>query len=314
MRIAVVMDPLSTIDPDHDSTYVIMREAHRRGHIVHHVAPAGVEYCGGQARLRGRRLDLDDWPTVAGPMADLDDPDAVLIRTDPPFDADYLAVTQLLDLLPPRVFVMNRPQGLRDANEKLAALRFPDLGPPTLISQDDPTIEAFRLEIGGAIVVKPLDGHGGAGVFLVRGEDPNRRALIRSATRGGRSKVVAQAVVEAAEAGDVRVIVLDGEPLGAVLRRNDRGDFAHNLAVGGRAFKATVGPAERRVCEAIGPWLKASGLYLAGIDLVGGRLIEVNVTSPTCLQEINRLDGVRLEGAIVDFVETNVQDRATRRL
>ena len=306
MRIAVVMDPLSTVDPDHDSTYVLMREAHRRGHEVHHVAPSGVEYRGGASRLRGRRLDLSTWPIAAGPMGEVERVDAVLIRTDPPFDADYLAVTQLLDLLPPGVFVMNRPRGLRDANEKLAALRFPELGPPTLISQDEAAIEAFRVEVGGAMVVKPLDGHGGSGVFLVQGDDPNRRALVRGATRGGTAKVVAQGVVEGSEAGDVRVIVLGGEPIGAVLRRNDRGDFAHNLAIGGRAYKAEVGVAERRVCDAIAPWLRASGLYLAGIDLVGGKLIEVNVTSPTCLQEINRLDGVRLEAAVVDFIEGEV--------
>lgn len=314
LRIAVVMDPLETIRPDHDTTYVIILEALARGHAVHHVAPAGVGYRDGMTILRGRRLHLTDEPNRlfdVDPFESLPGPawDAVLIRTDPPFDADYLSVTQLLDFLPSRTFVMNRPAGLRDANEKLAALVFPDLCPPTRISQDPAELDEFRKAVGGDVVVKPLDGFGGRGVLLVRADDPNRPALLRAVTCNGRTKALAQAVVDRAERGDVRILLLDGKPIGAVLRRNDTGGFVHNLAAGGSAHKHALTDAEVAICERVGPWLRDQGLSFVGLDVIGGKLIEINVTSPTCVQEINRLDGVKLEREIVDFVERQTSTR-----
>jgi len=308
MRIAVVMDPLESVRIDHDTTYVLIREAGRRGHEVHHVAPAGVGCLDGGATLAGRRVRTTDDPAdpfEVGPGRVLAgaDLDAVLIRTDPPFDADYLAVTLLLDLLPPRVFVLNRPSGLRDANEKLAALHFPDLGPRTWVGQDARGLDAFRESVGGAVVVKPLDGFGGAGVLLVTAADPNRPALLKGITRGGTVKAIAQEVVPGADRGDRRIILLDGEPLGAVLRLNTTGAFVHNLAAGGRALASPVTAADRALCARLAPWLRDRGLWLAGIDVVGGKLIEINVTSPTCVQEINHFDGVALERRIVDFIE-----------
>ena len=302
------MDPLESVDPAHDTTYVLMLEALARGHAVYHVAPADVTRESRGVVLRGRKIGIGPEATfpfrVERPFSlTCEDLDAVLIRTDPPVDADYLAVTWLLDLLPPRVFVMNRPSGLRDANEKLAALAFPDLSPATCIDQNPGRLEEFRRSVGGSVALKPLDGHGGTGVLLAREGDPNLRALMMAATRGGSAKVVAQEVVAGAEAGDTRIILLDGEPLGAMLRRHDGGSFVHNLAAGGRAFPAALTDRDRALCSRIGPWLRDRGLWLAGVDLVGGKLIEINVTSPTCVQEINRFDGVRLERAIVDFVE-----------
>lgn len=308
MRIGIVMDPLETVRLDHDTTYVLMREAVRRGHEVVHIAPAGVGAEGGRAVLFGRPVRTTDDPTqpfAVEPARRFEDDawDAVLIRTDPPFDADYLAVTWLLDLLPPRVFVMNRPAGLREANEKLAAQRFADLGPMTCITQDPAVLDDFRRRLGGDVVVKPLDGFGGSGVFLVRDADPNRDALLRAVTRGGGVKAVAQEVVAGASGGDKRILLLDGEPLGAVLRRQTGGGFVHNLAAGGEALRAEINAEDRRICERLAPWLREHGLWFAGIDVLGGRLIEVNVTSPTCVQEINRLDGVALERPILDFIE-----------
>ena len=312
MRLAVVMDPLESIRVDHDTTYVLIREADRRGHVVLHVAPAGVGCLGGVATLTGREVRTtgdSDRPFQVDPVRKLscDDLDAVLIRTDPPFDADYLAVTQLLDLLPPRVFVMNRPAGLRDANEKLAAQHFPDLVPRTWVGQDARALDDFRESVGGAVVVKPLDGFGGAGVLLVRADDPNRPALLRGITRGGTVKAMAQEVVPGAVEGDRRIILLDGEPLGAVLRRNATGAFVHNLAAGGEALPSPLTAADRTLCGRLAPWLRQRGLWLAGIDVIGGKLIEINVTSPTCVQEINRLDGVALERPILDFIESQVE-------
>lgn len=307
LTIAVVMDPLETVQLDHDTSYLLMAEADRRGHAVVHVAPRGVAYGPEGTVLHGRRVGItrdptfpfEIGPTCAYTGADLD---AVLIRTDPPFDADYLAVTQLLDLLRPSVFVMNRPSGLRDANEKLAALRFPDLGPPTIVSSDLAALDRV-VDAHGAAVVKPLHGHGGAGVLLVRADDPNRRALLKVVTADGHTKAIAQPVVPGADLGDRRVVLLDGHPIGALLRRNTKGGFVHNLAAGGNAFRSTVDDADRLICHRLQPWLRERGLWLAGIDLIGGRLIEINVTSPTGLQEINRFDGVTLERPILDFVE-----------
>ncbi len=266
--------------------------------------------------LRGRRFHPNAGgdpavPFEVGPFEVLSGEtlDAVLIRTDPPFDIDYLRVTQLLDLLRPRPFLLNRPSGLRDANEKLAALAFPDLSPPTLVSSDPAEIASFRREVGGAIVLKPLDGFGGLGILPVRDGDPQGDDRIRDATAGGNRPILAQQIVPGAEAGDRRVLLLDGEPIGALLRRNDTGGFTHNLATGGTAHRSAVTEADRALCRRLAPWLRERGLWLVGIDLLADRLIEINVTSPTCVQEINRLDGVALERRIVDFVEQRAGER-----
>lgn len=305
------MDPLESIQFHHDTTYALIVESVARGHDAFHVSPDGVGYGPDGATLRGRRVRPTGDPADPFEIGSFEartgtDLDAVLVRTDPPFDEDYLNVTQLLDLLRPRKFVMNRPAGLRDANEKLAALHFPDLGPSTTVASDPARLDAFRREVGGSIVLKPLHGHGGEGVLLIREGDPNRAALLRAATAGGRTKAMAQAVAPGAEVGDRRLILLDGEPLGAVLRRNDRGGFAHNLAAGGTAHASAVTEEDRSLCRRLAPWLRVRGLWLAGIDLVGGLLIEINVTSPTCVREINRFDGVALERPILDFVERMV--------
>jgi len=309
LRIAVVMDPIESVRLDHDTTYALIREAARRGHEVFHVAPAGVAAREGLAWLSGRPLDCADRLAFAGPTRPFqrNDLDAVLIRTDPPFDADYLAVTHLLDLLPPRVVVLNRPAGLRDANEKLAALHFPDVTPPTLVSSDPAALDDFREAIGGEAVAKPIDGHGGAGVLLVRGDDPNRRALWQAVTRGGKAKAIAQQVVPGHEAGDARILLLDGRPIGAVLRRSATGAFVHNLAAGGAALPYRLTESDRLICDRVGPWLRDRGLWFVGIDVVGGWLIEINVTSPTGLQEASRFAGRDLAAPVIDSLEVRVE-------
>ena len=308
LRIAVVMDPLESIQPEHDTTYLLMLEAARRGHQIHHVSPTGVLFRDGQTQLKARRIRP---ATVGAELFDILAPvtltgadlDAVLIRTDPPFDDEYLCVTQLLDLLTPRPYIMNRPSGLRDANEKLAALHFSALIPPTLVTADPAEIDAFRHACGGSIVLKPLLGHGGEGVTLVTNHDPDPLGRIRHYTHDGTTRVVAQQPVAGAERGDKRIILLDGKPLGAMLRRNDSGGFVHNLAAGGQALPAKLDDQDHQICDQVGPWLRERGLDLAGIDILAGRLIEINVTSPTCVQEINRFDGVHLERAILDLIE-----------
>jgi len=307
MKMVFVMDPLEGIQRDHDTSYLFLQEAVRRGHQVDHVLPSQVRWDSWRVVFVGRSVSFDgppEAPERLGPPRLIEGPDldVVLIRTDPPFDADYLAVTLLLDLLPDSVVILNRPSGLRDANEKLAALHFPDLTPATLVSQDPEAIDEFRQRVGGAIALKPLDGFAGKGVLLIRDGDPNRRALIGMATQGGTVKVVAQQLVDTSQ-GDKRILVLDGQPLGAVLRRNDTGAFTHNLASGGRALPARVEESDRRIVERIAPWLRQRGLDFVGIDLLGGKLIEINVTSPTCAQELNRFDGIHVERLVLDHLE-----------
>jgi glutathione synthase len=308
MRLTIVMDPLASLKLERDATTLILREADRRGHEVRHVHPSGLGYASDRVRLRGRRVRVAEDP--AGPFEvgpdqtwDGDEIDAVLIRTDPPFDSDYLWVTHLLDLLPPRVFVMNAPRGLRTANEKLAALVFPDLCPAACVSQSLDELEDFRRSVGGSMVVKPLDGHAGRGVLLIRPDDPNGSALVEMLTSSGRVKVIVQEVVPDAEQGDKRVLMLNGQPLGAMLRRNQRGRFTHNIGAGGTPYRTTLTPAELGICERVGPWLVENGLYFVGLDLLGERLIEINVTSPGGLREIDELEGRALEREILDFVE-----------
>ena len=317
MKLAIIMDPLENVDPAHDTTYVIMVEATRRGHELIHVPPAGVLFLEDAVQFRGREVQAmprPNCPFVIGAEVLLpgDWFDAVLVRPDPPFDAGYLAMTQLLDLLPDHLFVMNNPQGLRDVNEKLGALSFPGLTPPTCVCSSVADFERFhRLHIGD-LVLKPLDGHGGRGVWLARRDDPNLPAMLRSVSRDFTTRFIAQALAPGHEQGDKRILVLDGEPIGSVLRRNSTGGFTHNLASGGEAFATTLSSDDETICQHLAPWLKARGLWFVGLDVIGGRLIEINVTSPTCVQEVNQLNGVNLERLIVDFVERRVNERNNR--
>lgn len=312
MKFAIIMDPLELVDPDHDTTYVIMVEASSRGHELIHVPPAGVLYIEDSVQFRGREVQVlprPSSPFVIGAEVLLpgDWFDVVLVRTDPPFDADYLAVTQLLDLLPERVFVMNRPQGLRDANEKLAALCFPALSPPTCVCTTAADVERFQRIYPGDLVLKPLNGHGGRGVWLARAGDPDLSERLSSFSQGFTTKFIAQTPIPGYEQGDKRILLLDGEPIGAVLRRNTSGGFTHNLATGGEAFATTLSTEDLLICREVAPWLKARGLWFVGLDVIGGRLTEINVTSPTGVQEVNRLEGVKLERLIIDFVERNAK-------
>jgi glutathione synthase len=308
MNIAVVMDPLDRVRYNHDTTVALMKEAASRGHELFHALSSGVVLGNGVAlrcnkvRAPGGRLrepiELDGQAVL--PCAAFD---SVWVRKDPPFDAEYLATTYLLDHAPEGVFVMNSPRGIRDANEKLSACYFADCCPHTLVSQSPAELDAFRRSVGGAVVIKPLFECGGNGVFLVADQDPNRMSLLRAATNGGLTRVVAQELVDGYREGDKRILLLDGEPLGAVLRVNRQGGFAHNLNAGGEALKAELGPADLAVCRKVAPWLRQRGLWFVGIDVIQGRLIEINVTSPTCLQEMDRLNGTRLASPVLDFVE-----------
>ena len=237
------------------------------------------------------------------------------MRTDPPVDADYLYATHLLSLVEARgTFVMNRPAALRDANEKLYALNFPELIPRTLLTRDVARLKEFLDEVGGTMILKPPYGWGGLGIFHVRADDRNLNAILETATENGRALTLAQQYIEEVrELGDERVIMLDGEPLGAIARIPRADEHRSNLHVGGSARRVVLGPRERRICDRVGPTLRAAGLWFVGLDIIGDYLTEVNVTSPTGIQEIDHLDGVCLESKVIDLVERQAAEAKARR-
>ena len=309
------MDPFGAVRADTDTSFALMLSAVARGHAVYHVAPAAVGYAEGGCVVEARRAFPERGagaPGRLGPAERLPatELDVVWIRTDPPFDPAYLHVTQLLALAEGAgALVINRPAGLQAANEHLYALRFPDLGPASLVSADPARIHAFSAEAGGRIVLKPIDGHGGEGVVVVDRGDRNRNALGELLTRGGREPVLAQAYLPEARLGDKRVLLLAGEVLGAINRVPSPDDHRGNVHVGGTARQASLTEAEAAVCAAVAPRLVADGLWFVGLDLIGGRLTEVNVTSPTCLQEMEAFSGEDLAGRVWDWVEARVLEQ-----
>jgi glutathione synthase len=314
-RYAFVMDPIERMLPDKDTTFMFMLEAGRRGHevyylkidelFVHHAVPHG----------RVRRADVMR-PTAATPshyelfeerVVRLDWFDAVFMRKDPPFDMAFFFATHLLGLVDAaRTLVINSPRGLREANEKLYALNFVAVIPPSLVSAHIGQLKDFLDELGGEMIVKPLDGAGGAGVFHLHRGDRNLNAILESATDYGRRLIMAQRYLAEIRQGDKRVVVLDGEPLGAVLRVPREDETRGNIHVGGVTVKSELSPRDREICAELAPRLRADGLWFVGLDVIGDWLTEINVTSPTGIQEINSLDGVALERQVIDFVEQRV--------
>jgi len=307
LTVAIQMDPIEGIDIDADSTFALALEAARRGHRLYHYLPRHLTYDRGRvlakvAPLQVRR-QLGDHATLGSPeVIDLSTVDIVLMRQDPPFDMSYIGATHLLDHVHPDTLVVNDPSSVRNAPEKLFVTRFPDLMPPTLITYDPDQIKAFRREYRD-IIVKPLYGNGGAGVFHVKPDDDNLTSLLELFDQALNEPLMVQQYLPAVRAGDKRIILIDGEPAGALNRVPAKGEARANLHVGGRAEQAVLTRREHEICEAIGPILKEQGLIFVGIDVIGDWLTEINVTSPTGLQEIGRYDGTSLEAQIWDAIE-----------
>lgn len=299
------MDPLGSVKPWKDTTYFLMRACVDRGHTVGYADPGWLSLRHDVPYSRIQWLDVRDdqdvpFTVLSDETVPLSRADAVWLRTDPPFDRGYLYTTLLLDFLPPTTRVINRPQGVRDWNEKLAALAFPHYTPRTLVSNSVEEILAFADRIG-RITVKPVDGHGGKGiVFFAPGEDPSP---LEAATLAGRHWVVCQEYLPAAREGDKRILLLQGDPLGSILRVHAEGVELNNLDQGGSAQPAELTPRDREICAALKPALVSRGIFFAGIDVIGGQLIEVNVTSPTGLQEMSRFAGEPLHHRIISALE-----------
>jgi glutathione synthase len=311
LKIGVVMDPVDKINIDKDTTFVLMLEAQQRGYEVYLMELDDLFVRGGTPEGRFRRLELaratPHYQLGEYSIGALEEFDSVWMRKDPPFDLKFFFVTHLLSLIDQsKCFVLNSPNGLREANEKLYALRFPEQIPQTLVTSDMARLRSFMTELGGEMIIKPLDASGGSGVFYLNGQDRNTNSILEVASDNGRRLVMAQRYLPEIRQGDKRIIVLNGEPLGAVLRVPLESETRGNIHVGGQCMKTEVTERDKEICAALAPLLRADGLYLVGLDVIGSFLTEVNVTSPTGIQEINALNQVRLETNVVDFVEQQV--------
>ena len=307
MRILFVMDPAEGMLPDKDTSFAFMRAALARGHQCLHCLPAEVSNRGPECFARAHSIEVSDQPPHvlrgAEERVALAGLDAVFIRKDPPFDAAYAHLTQQLELAKGHTLVINDPRGLREANEKLYAFHFSDLMPRSLVSAAQEELLAFVAEVGGKAVIKPLDGAGGSGVVSLSSGDRNQRAIVDLLTAEGRRLALVQEYQPEVREGDKRVLMLDGEPLGAILRVPRDDDFRANIHVGGRVAATELTLAEQELVGRVGARLSEEGLFFVGLDLIGGRLIEVNVTSPTGIQELARLTGTDPAARVIEWVE-----------
>lgn len=307
-RYVVIMDPVSTVLVDEDTSFALMLEAQERGHRLDHCLPQDLYLRAGKLHAKVRRASMQrvkETPITLGEFEDvnLHDVDAVLIRKDPPFDANYLYCTLLLDHVAGETLVLNRPAGLRGANEKLYACKFPELMPETLVSNDKARIREFVAEVGGKAVIKPLDGAGGEGVMALLEGDLNFNAIVEATTKHSTRIAMIQAFLPKVTEGDKRILLMDGEPLGAILRVPQKGDVRSNIHVGGSVVKAELTAEDKHIIETLAPSLRRDGLHFVGLDVIGGKLTEVNVTSPTGIQQMTRLDGKNYCAPVIDWIE-----------
>lgn len=318
MNIAFIIDPIERLDPGHDTSVALMEAAQMLGHSVWVTGANDLSVDDGKAWATLQSVTLTPVELVEGKWVaptqwyqlgdcvyrSLDDMDAVFMRIDPPVNTAYLYATYILDYIDPaQTLVLNAPNGLRLANEKMYALQFADAIPKTIVSQDKAIIRKF-METHGAAVFKPLGGKGGEGIFFVEAGDRNFNSLVEVSTEYQTLPIMIQQYLPAASEGDKRIILLDGEPIGAVNRVPAQGEFRGNMAAGGSVEKIDITDREREICEMVAPMLKRDGLMFVGLDVIGGYLTEINVTSPTGIREIDRLNGVRLGQQVIQWIES----------
>jgi len=310
LRVALQMDPIDTIDITGDSSFVLGLEAEKRGFSIFHYLPDQLTYKDGSVNARMRPLSLryqaDDFYTLGDEFSEnLENFDVVLLRQDPPFDMGYISTTHLLERIHPATLVVNDPAHVRNAPEKLFILDFPELLPPTLISRDPVAIHDFRKQHGD-LIVKPLFGNGGAGIFHITPDNENLNALLEMFFSANSEPIMVQRYLPDVRNGDKRIILFDGKPVGATNRVPKQGEARSNMHVGGRAEPTELTKRDLEICEAIGPELEKRGLVFTGIDVIGDYMTEINVTSPTGLQEINRFDNTCLESDLWDVIENKL--------
>lgn len=304
-----VMDPIESVNIKKDTTFVVMLEAQKRGHRVSYCELKHLFIKDGKGHAESTTVKLkrakDFFKKGKSSVGMLDDFDIVWMRKDPPFNMDYIYSTYILSLVDESsTHVINHPKGIRESNEKIYSLHFRDYIPPTLVTKDIGRLNDFLDETGGEIVVKPLDGFGGEGIFYVKSQDFNKGPILESITNFGSTFVMAQKFIKNVSKGDKRIIMLNGEPIGAVLRVAAKGEFRSNFHSGGHPEVTRITKRDLDICKAVKPKLLEDRLSFVGIDVVGGFLTEVNTTSPTCVQEINHFSNTVLEKKIVDFAES----------
>ncbi|MFA5538506.1 MAG: glutathione synthase [Gemmobacter sp.] len=307
MKVALQMDPMDGVDIDADSTFRLALEAQARGHSLFFYTPDRLAFSEGRVVARGwpvevRRVKGDHVTYGEEAEVDLGDFDVVWLRQDPPFDMGYITTTHLLEMIHPQTLVVNDPFWVRNYPEKLLVLRFPDLTPPTTIARDLATIRAFK-QRHGDIILKPLYGNGGAGVFRLDPNDRNLASLHELFTGLSREPLIVQKFLPDVARGDKRVILVDGEPVGAINRVPQAGETRSNMHVGGRPEPVGLTDRDHEICARIGPLLREKGQIFVGIDVIGGWLTEINVTSPTGIQELERFDGVNAAERIWQAIE-----------
>ncbi|MEQ8996333.1 MAG: glutathione synthase [Coleofasciculus sp. B1-GNL1-01] len=317
MKFAFIIDPLSKLNPSHDTSVALMEAAQALGHDVWITQAQKLTVVKNQAwanlekvqltpaeLVEGRWVVSERWYAISDTVSlPLEDMDAVFMRTDPPVTIPYLYATYILDYInPKKTQVINTPTGLRRANEKMYALQFNEVIPETIVSQDKLTIQKF-VEKQGAAVLKPLGGKAGEGILFLEAGDRNFNSLVEVSTKWGLEPVMVQTYLPAAKEGDKRIILLNGDPIGAVNRIPTGSEFRGNMAVGGRVAATEITPQEQKICALLKPQLQQDGLYFVGIDVIGGYLTEVNVTSPTGIREIDQLNGTCLGKDVIAWVE-----------
>ncbi len=307
--LALLMDPIAAIKPQKDSSLAMALAAQARGWTLQYLEMDDLYLRDGQACARLRELtvrdDNDDWFSLGEPQdRPLAELDVVLMRKDPPIDTEYLYATQMLALAETQgTLVVNRTQALRDANEKLASAWFPQCAPPTLVTREQTRLRAFLAEHND-IIIKPLDAMGGASIFRVRVDDPNIGVIFETLTEHGRRYAMAQRYIPEISAGDKRILLVDGEPVPYALARVPaKGETRGNLAAGGAGVGVELSEHDRWICAQVAPRLKAMGLMFVGLDVIGDFLTEVNVTSPTCIRELDTLYGLDIGGQLMDAIE-----------
>ena len=305
----VIMDPIAGIKVHKDSTFAMLLEAQARGWPIAYAEQPWLSQRDGRSLARTRPLQVQDDPQHWFDLGEMeqrpiDDFDLVLMRKDPPLDLDYIATTWLLDQpAAAGTLVVNHPAALRNANEKLAATRFPQFCPPVLVSCDAGELSAF-VDAEGDVILKPLDGMGGASVFRVRPHDPNRNVIVETLTRHGRRLIMAQRFIPEIAAGDKRILVIDGEPVPwALARIPAQGETRGNLAAGGRGEGVELSERDREIVAGVAPWLRENGILFAGLDVIGDYLTEINITSPTCIRELDTLYSLNIAGTLLDRIE-----------
>jgi glutathione synthase len=308
MKLVFLMDAIESVIYHKDTSYAFMLGAQRRDHEVYFLRQGGISLSPDGVLFSVQKLTVDE-ALVAGPEVVLTeaDVDVVFMRKDPPFDSAYVMDTWLLDRVNDKVLILNDPTGIRTVNEKIWATQFKSLIPPTLVTRSQSQILDFLSE-HKSLIIKPTDGFGGASIFALTEGGPNTKVIIETVTDNGAKEVIVQTYIEEAKRGDKRILLLDGDILGAVMRVHGADDHRNNFFAGASEEKCEITDRDREVVETLKPHLRALGLHFVGIDMIGDYLIEVNVTSPTCLQEMNRLYDLQLEDVVVRYVEKKVSE------